>query len=248
MNTLNSFFKATHLPWFTLAAGILGGIVRAWLYATGVDSKGLLASDHPGQILIWLLTGVVIVLLLLGTKDLQQAPKYGFNFPAQPVSAAGAALAALGILIASIREMLAPGDSFFAIDILLGILSAAALGFLSHCRLKGRHPTVIFHALICVYLMVHLICQYRLWSADPQIQNYCFSLLSAVCIMLSNFYSAAFDANEGRRRPHAFFHLASVYFCMVSAPHCEDPLFYLSMALWMFTDICNLTPMPRGER
>ncbi len=245
---MNKLFKSTSLPWFTLIAGILGGALRAWLYATGVDSKGLLISGHPGQFLVWGLTGIVLLLLLLGTKDLLQAPKYRFNFPARTLSAVGAALAAVGILIASITQIGAPGDTFATADIILGLLSAAALGFLSHCRLKGKHPTVIFHAVICVYLMVHLICQYRLWSADPQIQNYAFSLLSSVCIMLSNFYSATFDANEGQRRPHAFFHLASVYFCIVSIPYCEDPLFYLSMALWMFTDICNLTPMPKDKR
>ena len=245
---MNKLFKPTQLPWFTLIAGIIGCSIRAWLYATGIDSKGLLLSQHPGQFLIWGFTGVVMILLILGTKDLIQAPKYGFNFPAQTVSAVGAALAALGILIASITQLGSFGDSFALADILLGFLSAAALGFLGYCRLKGKHPTVIFHAVICVYLMVHLICQYRLWSADPQIQNYAFSLLSSVCIMLSNFYSAAFDANEGKRRPHTFFHMASVYFCIVSAPYCEDPLFYLSMALWMFTDLCNLTPMPKGKR
>lgn len=245
---MNKLFKSTHLPWFTLIASILGCGVRAWLYATGVDSKGLLISGHPGHFLVWGLTGIVMLLLLLGTKDLLQAPKYRFNFPARTFSAVGAALAAVGILIASITQIGEHGDGFATADIILGLLSAAALGFLSYCRLKGKHPTVIFHALICVYLMVHLVCQYRLWSADPQIQNYAFSLLSSVCIMLSNFYSATFDANEGRRRPHAFFHLASVYFCIVSLPYCEDPLFYLSMALWMFTDICNLTPMPKGKR
>lgn len=244
---MRKLFLSTNLPWFTLGAGLVGAAIRAWLYAAGTDQKGLLVSTHPGHALIWVLSALTAALLLLGTKDLKQAPKYSFNFPAQKISAVGAGLAGVGLLICSIAASFRAGDAIAVLDIITGLISGVILGFLALCRLKGRHPNVTYHAVICVYLMIHLVCQYRQWSAEPQIQNYCFSLLSVVCILFSNYYSATFDANAGRRRPHALFHLASVYFCLISIPHCDDPVFYGSMAVWMFTDLCNLTPMPKDK-
>ena len=43
-----------------------------------------------------------------------------------------------------------------------------------------------------------------------------------------------------------FVHLAAGFFCLLSLPRCDQPVFYLTMAVWMFSDLCNLTPMPRA--
>jgi hypothetical protein len=52
--------------------------------------------------------------------------------------------------------------------------------------------------------MLRLICQYRIWSSEPQLMLYCYPLLATVCIVMSSYQSAAFDGNLGARRPHAF--------------------------------------------
>ena len=57
---------------------------------------------------------------------------------------------------------------------LLGLGSAAALGFLGLCRKEGKRPSMLLHTLICVHLMLQLVCMYRLWSANSQIQTYSF--------------------------------------------------------------------------
>ena len=245
---MKKYFKPQALVWFVPAMGALTALVRWWLFATGLDDKNLLISSHPGNWLTWVLTAVTLGVTVYGTLNLKQAPKYSFNFPADIISAAGAAFAAVCILISGINGLLTARDALATIDGVLGLISAAALGFLSFCRFKGLHPSLIFHGAICLYLMVHLVCLYRLWSSDPQIQDYAFSLLAAVSLMLANYYSAGFDANFGQRRPHAAFHLAAVFFCIVSLPRCESPLFYIAMAAWMITDLCNLTPMPKGVR
>lgn len=245
---MNKLLNIKNLPWIILAAGLAGALLRFFLLAVGTDEKGLLIRGHGAEAALWLLTAAVAVSLGVMTPRLREAPKYRFNFPAGLIPAVGCALAAVGTLLAGIRELAAAFDPMCALNGVLGILSAASMGFLADCRRKGRHPSPLFSMLICLYLMVNLICLYRRWSGAPQIQDYCFSLLASVGLMLSCYHDAAFAAGSGSRAMHTVFHLATVYFCLVSLPGCDDPVFYLTVGIWMFTGLCDLTPMPGAGR
>lgn len=241
---MKKLFHPNYLPLFALVMGALCALVRLWLF-TSTDSKGLLAADHPGHWLTWLITAAVAVCLFLGTRNLKEAPKFSFNFPANTVSAVGRWAAAAMTALFCLMQLLDGPDSLEAICAVAGIAAAACLGYLGWNRMQGKHPSLLFHAVICIYLMLRLVCQYRLWSSDPQIQNYCFSLLATVCLMLSNYYAGAFDADMGQRTHHTLTHLGAVYFCIAALPYSGDPLFYIAMTVWMITDLCDLTPMPR---
>ncbi len=236
---LASFTK--HLPLGTLVAAILGGTLRAWLYTTGTDAAGLLVSSHPGHILILLLTALFAAFLLLGCLPLKQAARFGFNFPASPVSAAGCAIAAVGVFWDAIHRF--NGGFLQILTGLLGLVSAGALLFIAFCRLKGRHPSVVFNSVVCLYLMMTLINLYQSWSATPQLQDYGFALLGCVFAMLACYHDASFAANCGNRLLHTFFHLMAVYLCVLALPHNDSLFFYLCLSVWMFTGKCNLTPM-----
>lgn len=236
---MEKLLNAKNLPWTVLAAGILGFILA------------LLHSALGGNFLytlLWMLTAATAALLVWRTWDLKQASKYSFNFPPSLIGAAGAAAAAAGILISTVVKMFSHFDTLSMLNIFLGLGATAAMLFLSHCRWKGRHPSIIFHTVICIYLMVDMVCIYRLRSSDPQVWKYCFSLLASVAIMLSCYYNAAFAANAGDRKKHTLSHLSAVYLCLLSLPVTENPVFYLTMAAWAFTNLCNLSPMPRGTR
>lgn len=245
---LKEYLRTEYLPYAILAAGCLGALLRFLLFATGLDSKGLLVSGHAAQILLWILTAGVAVLLLYWTKDLKQAPKYSFNFPPSLFGALGSAAAAVGLLIMSINLMRSSSDDLSVFAGILCLLSAAALGFLANCRFKGLHPSALFPMIICAFLMANLVCMYRQWSGNPQMEEYVFCLLASVCSMLACYYSASFAANAGNRQLHTLTHLGAVYFCLLSLPRCEFPIFYISMILWLFTDLCDLTPMPHKTR
>lgn len=227
------------LPWNTLAAGVLGFTLALLFSIHGETSLYLL---------LWVLTVGFIGLLVWRTRALKQAPKYSFNFPPSLWGAVGTAAAAVGVLTASINKMFSATDALASLDVVLGFSSVAALVFLSVCRWKGNHPSAVFHAIICLYLMVDLVSVYRLRSSDPQVWEYCFSLLASVTLMLSCYYDAEFAANTGNRNKQALSHMAAVFLCLLSLPSAENPIFYLTMAVWMFTNLCNLTPMPRNTR
>jgi len=245
---MEKLLNPKNLPLAAVGAGALGFVLQLCFLSSGAGESGLLARSHPVYPGLWALTLLVGILLVLGTRNLKQASRYGFNFPPSTIGAAGAAAAAAGILTSVFANVAAISDPLVLLDVLLGILSAGVLLFLSRCRWKGLHPSIIFHALVCVYLMVDLVCLYRLRSSDPQIQKYCFSLLASVSIMLASYYNAAFAANAGNRQKHTISHLFAVFFCLMGLPWSENPVFYLTMGFWMFTDLCNLTLAPKRTR
>lgn len=244
---MKKLLKPTNLPCIILAAGAIGLLLRIWLLGTGTDERGFLVSGHPAEVLLWVLSAAVIALLLYCTRRLLEAPKYQFNFPQSLAAAIGCMLGALGIAITSLSEMLLHADTLTVIAAILGLLSAGALVFMGHCRYKGLRSNVLCHATVSLYLMIRLISQYRHWSSDPQLQDYCFQLLATVCLMLAAYHRATFDANIGKRRPHAIFHLAAVYFCCLSLAGSDNIAFYLGTGAWMMTDLCSLIPLPEQK-
>ena len=86
---MKNIFKATNLPALIMGTGGLGLLLRVWLMSSGIDDKGFLVGSHPAHILLWLLVAVVLVMLLLLTKDLVAAPNYDFNFPKSTTSSRG---------------------------------------------------------------------------------------------------------------------------------------------------------------
>lgn len=230
------------LPIYVLCAGGIGLLLRLWLLS-GTDEKGLLTASPLGQVLLALLALTVPALLFYLTRSLSEARKYSFNFPASLPAAIGTGLAALSIGIRSIIDLSISADAIDVLCGLLGIISATGLSFAAWCRYLGKRPNFLFHITVSIYLMFLLICQYRKWSSDPQLLDYCFQILATICLMLTAYYRAAFDNGSGDRGSYAFFALCTLFFCCLSLVNWGDILFYLGIAAWMFTDLCNLTPL-----
>ena len=244
---MKNIFSPKNLPLATLAAGIIGLLLRFWLLNSGTDEKGFLMPGHIADILVWALTAIVVITVLLCTRRLQQAAKYQFNFPKSAIGTIGCVLGAVGIAITSVAELASYDDTLALICAVMGLVGAVSLGYLGYCRQRGEHPNILCHTFVCLFLMVRLINQYRHWSSDPQLQDYCFQLLATVCLMLAAYHRATFDANIGKRRPHAIYHLCAVYFCCLSLTDTGSMAFYLGTGIWMLTDLCSLTPMPTEE-
>ena len=242
---MKKIFKADMLPLFVLAAGILGMLLRLWQCIGGTDKGGLLIPGHISGILLVILSAATLLLILLGTWGLRQGSKYRYNFPSSIQGAIGALIAAAAVLVVAISCLTSRQDLPTAAAGIIGIPAAICLAVLGLFRFQGRQPHFLIPGCVCLFLMMFLICQYRIWSSEPQVQSYCYSLLATVFVMLSCYQSTAFAANFGARRPHAFFHLAALYFCFVSLIGDHMPLFYLAMGAWMLTDLCRLRPLPR---
>lgn len=240
---MKRYLKLENIPYMTLLAGIIGLLLRLWLHSTR-SGDGFVVRGHISTILLLVLTAGGLAALFFACRYFRQANKYAYNFPASAVSGIGSALGALGIAMISVTELVTVGTMVELITALIGLLAAAALAFIAYSRWKGHPLSVIFHSIICVYLMLRLFCMYRTWCADPQLENYTFELLGLACGMIAVYHRATFNADFGSRRAYIFFNLATVYFCCVSLAG-GSVVFYLAMGVWMLTDLCKLTPMPK---
>lgn len=241
---MKQYLKSSMLPAISLATGILTMLMRFWLIGLGRDDHGLLCAGNFPDVVSWILTALMMGILFLGTWNLNEAAKYSFNFPASVRAAFGILLGALGVLIASVIELFSAPDAITVWSSVLGLLTAPALVFVARCRKTGLRPSILFHGIACIFLMFHLIAHYRLWSGIPQLQSYAFELLAIIFLMLSCYQRAAFDINQGKRRPYAFFSMAALFFCIAAIPGSDNPVFFIGCAAWMYLTPCNLKSLP----
>lgn len=227
------------------AAGILGLVLRAVLYAAGVDRKGLLITGYWADTALWLLTAAVAGILLIWCRRLTGHGKQANPFPVSVYSAAGAVLAGIAILLSPVAQP--PSQTLAGVEPVLRFAAAASLIWISYCRFRGKAPFFLFHCAVCLYLALRLVCQYRLWSADPQIQNYAFYLGAHVALMITAYQLAAFDAGFGNHRNLWAAGLAAVYLCTVSLAGSDEPFFLICCLLWVWTNLSHPSSRKRVD-
>ena len=226
------------LPWFTLAAGGVGLILRFWLYAAK-DDKGLLPANHVASTLIFLLTALVLAVLFLLVRPLRPVSRYSRLFPAGSQRTAGCVAGAAGILAAVISHIGKLAGVLDVLILLLGIAAAASLGYTAYLRLRGSRPGLTVQGVLTVFFMLYTVGQCRSWGAEPQLQEYIFPFLACVFLMLYAYYLAAAAAHRGNRRWMVFFSQAALYCCILSLNGADWP-FCLGMALWLTLDLCSV--------
>jgi len=240
--------KSNDLKLVTLSAGILGLALRIALYATGMDGRGLLIKNHWAAIALWLLTAAVIAALLVFGRTITGPEKYADAYPVSFSAAMGCFALTAGLAVTCVREFSEFSTRLHLVIWVLGLLCAVAMGFVGVCRLLGKKPYFLLHAALCIYFALRMVSQYRQWSADPFLLDYCFYLIAYVALMLSAYHHAAFDAEMGKHRALWFFSLASVYLCCLSWKGSRDSLLLLGSAVWAFTNLTTLTVRKRRIR
>ena len=234
--------KVNQLPLFTLLCGGIGALLRVWLYATGLDEEGLLASAHPAGILVLILSALTVGFLLWFLRHFNTHGKYTHQFPSSVFGAVGSFAGAAGLLLTAMVGLVRHETSFALIAGILGVAAAAAMAFTGLCRLKALRPSFLFHMIICLFFVLQLISQYQSWSADPQLHDYCFQLLATVCAMLFAYHRAALDLKSGSRRPLVVTGLLGTYFNCLSLVATDHTLFYAGLTAWMVTNLGELNP------
>ena len=227
--------KPNQMKLLPCAAGILGLVLRAVLYTDGMDRKGLLVASHWAGMGIWILTAAVATAVLLWCRTLNCSRAYKKSFPASSLQAAGAALAGIACLLSPVAQPLSGNLSI--IEPALRFTAAGSLIWISYCRFRGKAPQFLLHSAVCIYLALRLVCQYRAWSADPQIQNYAFYLGAHVALMITAYQFAALDAGYGDHRKLWGAGLAAVYLSAVSLHPAKEPFFLLCCIIWILTNL-----------
>lgn len=235
-----------YLSLFTLLCGAIGLLLRIWLFTAGVDEKGLLVTSHPANALVFILTALVMAALFLAIRPLHSIHNYNKLFPAGSATLFGCVAAALGLILSAFRELTLRQDPVTMVTLILAAVAAVCLLLLGFFRLKGKRPHYLLRTCLTVFLMLHLISQYRLWSAEPQLQHYFFQLLASVFLMLTAYHGTLLDAKTASRRWYVFCNQAALYCCCLSL-NSESWLFYLTMGIFTATTICNLRVTEKSQ-
>ena len=236
------------LPFEVLIMGILSWLLRRGLYTFGMDEKGLLKSNHPMEIMLWLVTILAAALIILTVRKLKGSNRFADNFRPSMAAAVGHVLAAAGIALTVLLNTAPMAGAVGKLWKLFGILSAPMLLWAAFSRVQGQRPFVLTRVIPCVFFVFHLVCHYQTWCSDPQLQNYFFGFFGALGLMLFSYYHAAFDAGCGRRRMHLAVGLLTMYLCIVNLAYTEYLYLYLGGAIWAGTSCCALEPVRRRRK
>ena len=226
--------ETTKYLMFTVAA--LGLALRILLYSTGMDGRGLLVRFHWTSVALTVLTAAVLVAVFLGTRTVGGSKKCRSAYPASPLAAAGAFAAMAGIGITTVMGFGEFSSRLHLIIWVLGLCATICMGIIGFCRLTGKTPTFLLYAVLCVYFALRMVSGYQNWSADPQLQDYCYYLLAYVTLMLTAYHHAAFHVGVGKHRSVWFFSLMAMYFCIVSLLGTTELYLLLGCGIWAFTN------------
>lgn len=234
------------LPLFCAGLGILTAALRLMQASFGTDQKGLLILWHPLDLLVWAVTAAAVILVVLTVRKLDGSNLYADNFgPATP--------AAIGCtaLMGGIAAVVSVAPNIFIrlemVRMYLGLLALPALLWVGVCRIRGKQPFFLFHGAVCLYLVIHTVSHYQGWCARPLLHSFFFPMAASICLTLFAYYQTAFDVELGNRRMLLGTGLLGSFLCLAAAAGGEDLMLYLGGAIWMLTNLCSLTPVPKKE-
>ena len=244
---MNKLCKLNLLPFTALTAGLAGWFLRALLYTTALDEKGLLSALQPVEWVLWLITLGAAAVLALRVWKLADSDHYESCFAPSAAAALGSLAMAAGILLTVKDEPSTFPGLVSKLWTITALLSVPALAAVSIYRLKGKKPFFGCHFLVCVFFLLHMVSRYQIWSSNPQLQDYFFSLAGSVLMTLFAYRQVAFEVGLGRRRLQLATGLAGVVFCLTAIHHSGTPMLYLAGAVWMLTGLSNGVPSVETE-
>lgn len=227
----NSKFK--FYPFLFLVLGLLSMACRMGLYARAVDWKGLLVS-HPLTPVLLVLTGLAAACAVLLTRKTQVSIPVGV-----PAALGGIALAAA--VVVQLLNMEAMEESrFLLLNLFFSAAAAVCALVLALCHARKKQPHFGLYAVLCVFYCIHQLLCYPLWSKDPQLMDYAFSLGAVLCAILFCYGQAAQVLGMKHSRLQGAIGLFGIFCCCTAIANCEFPILYAGTALFLMTELTGL--------
>lgn len=245
---MKNLLKSNLLIFVTLGAGLAAMVLRWLLYAVTVDEKNLLPMLHPLEVLLWALTIAAAAFVIVRVRKLEGSNRYVDNFAPSAAGMAGAFVMAVGILVTVLTAQASFEGPVSLLWKAAGFLSVPGLAVVGLRRKQGKRPLFLCHFVVCVFFALYMVNRYQLWSGNPQLQDYFYSLSGSILLTLFAFYQAAFDVGSGKRRMQLAIGLLAAYSCMAALPHAESRALYLAGAVWTLTNLCTQTPVARRQK
>ncbi len=226
-------------PWLALVLGVPAMVSMAVLCRTGLDANRLFDHSHPAVLLLWLLTGALILLVVLAVRPLTGKLRYSRLFPASSDGALGLIGATAAVAWSGLTIIWGEVSGLETAVGILGLVSALALGYLTWCRYTGQPHSILAWALVTFYLLLRLLVSYRTWSSQTDLLHFFFPLLASVTMALAFYHRGAFILGMGSRRMYLGCTQICAFCSLVTLGASFD-IFYAGAVLWSLLDVCTI--------
>lgn len=229
------------LPWLCAGLGGAALILRFFLYRLE-NQSGLLPHAHPLHIAALILAAAAAVVTAVCTLRLKGSGDYAANFPFSRPRAQGSFLA--GLLMFPVATGIW-ADAADKIDVIWAVLAVGACVCLfatGYFQLKGQKPHFALYAVICLFFAFNMVCKYRGWSGNPQVEDYVFALPACIFLAIFAYNKTAFSVGTGKRRMLLFSGLMAVFFCICSLVGDGSARFYAAGGIWAVSNLGVIDP------
>lgn len=247
--------KHKHSYFIILALWSLSAfLLRFWNLHAAVDELGLFLSGHPSTYFLVIDSGIFL-LINLGLS--RKSPGRGLDHSVltySPVEAGLSFTGSLLMLAAVLVDGFSSGDLWGLLLLVLGVLAAISMGILSSLQKRGNRIP-LWELLPVLYLLLKLIFNFKSWSTDPLILDYCFKLLALAFSLLGVYGTAGFCFDQGCPRKTLFYCGSGIFFSVIAMVDgiiegsLPALLFHLSLILWLLPSVsCLLRAHPAPQK
>ena len=231
--------KLSRIPVLIVTAvlSVIAYFLRSHQLKTAFDEVGVV----PGAVTVILSVFCIaaVVLFAVYAWFLRSRKKYGSVSSREVPLLAVSLAAAVCLLLSSVMLAMAPaqkGDMLVAVG---GAVTAVCWTAVAMARFQGKKAHAALFLLPAVFYVVDLICQFRFWTRDPVILDYCFDLFALICTMCAVFHLGGYCFDKGSRRATAFFSFGGVFFSVISMAGAAGfrVLGYLGAVLWLLGNL-----------
>lgn len=226
---------------------LIGGGLRFWNLDVAVDGFGLPLSGQPSTLILILFSLLMVVpAFLFGRSSVVPDGKrhvMTFTGSGFAVSLVGAVLLFVGAMLSAGECLLFGGSTASLLMCMLGIVSAVCLMVVAYVRRSGKGSYPVAHLIPIVYLILKLILNFKDWSTDPVVLDYCFIFFALVFTLLAVYHGVGFLFDAGKPRRVFFHSFMAIYFCALATVEAlvegslSTAVNYMGFLLWLWPSL-----------
>ncbi len=224
----------------SMVTGSIGFLLNMAVVLKGYDSKGLPKDGFfPAMVLPFFAVIAALVPLVMFFK-MKGTRKYLHMFPASIRAAAGILCVAFGIFLPSLLSLLDGSRGIALWRNIFGLVSALALIPCALCRKLGKRPVWLCWGVVTMFLVLHLVANYPVWSREASLNKYFYQLLAGAALMLSAYQQTAADAGIGNLKEYLVLSLMCVVLCPMAMMGSSQWLMYLAFFVYHVLNLLSL--------
>lgn len=225
---------------FGILTAILGGVLAFALRFS------FLQGASSAELSLWIFTAIIVLVTWFQSRTVKIRSIYVDCFSSDKIWLIPSILGALGLVLGNGLLIFSGVNGADAVIAYLGLVAGGSIAVIAIGRHSGTVMSLWIHAAITIYLIVKLIFDFRDWSVDPTLMDYCFSLFAAICAMLANCQIGLFVLGKGHSQRTIFWCILATVFslCAIADGNLASQLILGGMAAWTVANAGQLLENP----